>query len=98
MKRLTSHGPGYVVGSSEVVGVGVVLVGERSLCHKLGLEGSVCSAVGRRVNCAMFDLGNQDFVQWLLRYDQSTRELLVSKVICKRIDLFLYAMDVLYRL
>jgi hypothetical protein len=83
-----------VVGSSEAVGVGVVLAGERWLFYKLGLEGSVCSAVGWCAGCAMFDLGNPDFVKWLLRYDQRTRELLVSKVICKRIDLFLYAMDV----
>jgi len=84
-----------VVGSSEAVGVGVVLAGER-LCSKLGLEGSVCLAVGLRVGCAMFDLGNPDFVKWLLRYDQRTRELLVSKVICKRIDLVLYSVHVLY--
>jgi len=71
-----------VVGSSEAVGVGVVLAGESWLCYKLGVEGSVCSAVGRRVCCAMFDLGNPDFVKWLLRYDRSTRELLISKVIC----------------
>ena len=67
-------------------------------CYKLGVESSLRSAVGRRVGCAMFDLGNPDFVKWLLRYDQSTRELLVSKVMCKNIDLFIYAMDVLYRL
>lgn len=85
-----------MVGSSEAVGVGAVLAGERLLCYKLGLEGSVCLAVVRIVGCAMFDLGNTEFVKWLLRYDQRTRELLVSKVICKRIDLFLYAMDVLY--
>jgi hypothetical protein len=75
-----------VIGSG--VGVGVVLAGGRLLCYKLQLARSVSSAVGRRGCCAMFDLRNPDFVKWMLSYDQSTRERLVSKVICKRTDLF----------